>query len=673
MKAMPFSLLTALAATLLASSVGLAQGAGTMEATPCPLPLVYEGETEGETFDCGIVIVPENHDDQESRTLELAWLRMKATTLAPREDPVVYLSGGPGSSAIHEFATNQPLYQNLQTIRQRRDVILYDQRGTGHSQLLACGLWHVAIGVVGELFSTAEDRARLIEAQETDDGQVVSLRTCAQGYAASGIDLANYNSVASAKDVALLTTALGYDGEYNLVGTSYGTRLALNAMRSTPDRIRSVIVDGTTSPGIPGNAYTSADVQYAYDSIFEQCAADAFCAETYPDPRANFISLLGQLQDDPIVFDPPLVPSDFLRAFIKGPVKQLDGHFFVEFAAFNNRALQGGLASVLPLVTQLALERDIEGLRTVLGRGTLPDVQATSGPPSAEDVIIPDDIYLASAISTLVSVAHDMQQANDLSISDEWVRLAVTELAERLTSGETQAEVIKDTLELAILPLAGTDPEAFTAFADEFLTADTASEANALVTSMSRQEVREANWTIAGIFANLLGLPERDFISQAILFSINCQEDIGFNPPEVAGEFIAASPYPGLVTQGLDSYTRFYQACDQYPAPFTREEMFAHVESDIPTLIFSGGLDTQTPVNYGEIVHENLPRSIFKEWPANGHIILTMSLDGCAGAIGAAFFDEPETAPDMSCSLVDAYRIPFEEHYKIMAEKLAAN
>lgn len=643
-----------------------------MESTPCPVPLSYDGETEGETYDCGIVTVPENHDDSNSRTLELAWLRMKSTTLSPKHDPVVYLSGGPGSSAIHEISTNQPLYLNLQTIRQRRDVILYDQRGTGHSQLLACGLWHVAIGVVGELFASDADLTRLVEAQETDDGQVISLAACAAGYKASGVDFAHYNSVSGAHDIAMITTALGYDGDYNLVGTSYGTRLALNAMRSTPQRIRSVLVDGTTSPGIPGNAYTSADVQYAFDTIFEQCSADAFCAETYPEARDKFITLLGQLQDDPIVFDPPLVPSDFLRNLIKGPVQQLDGDFFVDFAGFNNRALQGGFASVLPLITNLALDRNIEGLRTVLGRGTLPEVQATAGPPSAQDALVPDDIYLASAIGTLVSVAQAMQAAGELSISDEWVRLVIGELAARLNSGETQAEVIKDTIELAVLPLAGTDPEAFVTYANEFLTPETANEANALIAAMSRQEIRNANWTIAGIFANLLGLPERDFISQAVLFAINCQEDIGFNPPDVAAEFVAASPYPGLVTQKAEVYARFYKVCEHFPQPFERDEMFAHVESDIPALIFSGGLDTQTAVNYGEIVHNHLPRSIFKEWPANGHIIMSMSQDGCAGAIAAAFFDDPETAPDMTCSFSEVYRIPFEAHSKIMMERLSA-
>ena len=52
----------------LAAAPSQAQEVGVFEPTPCPIPLPYEGEVEGETYDCGIVIVPENHEVDGGRT-----------------------------------------------------------------------------------------------------------------------------------------------------------------------------------------------------------------------------------------------------------------------------------------------------------------------------------------------------------------------------------------------------------------------------------------------------------------------------------------------------------------------------------------------------------------------------------------------------------------------------
>ncbi|MCR9107388.1 MAG: alpha/beta hydrolase [Rhodobacteraceae bacterium] len=97
------------------------------------------------------------------------------------------------------------------------------------------------------------------------------------------------------------------------------------------------------------------------------------------------------------------------------------------------------------------------------------------------------------------------------------------------------------------------------------------------------------------------------------------------------------------------------------------------MKSDIPTLIYGGGLDTQTAVVYGREVHRHLPRSMLLEWPANGHILISMSLDICAGTIAAAFLDAPDTSPDTACATTADYKIPFEKYYRIMADKLAGD
>lgn len=39
----------------------------------------------------------------------------------------------------------------MNAIRERRDVIFYDQRGTGHSHFLSCAPFAAAVGVLAEL------------------------------------------------------------------------------------------------------------------------------------------------------------------------------------------------------------------------------------------------------------------------------------------------------------------------------------------------------------------------------------------------------------------------------------------------------------------------------------------------------------------------------------------
>ena len=70
-----------------------------------------------------------------------------------------------------------------------------------------------------------------------------------------GIDLTDYHSEASAADLDELRQALGYE-QWNVLGVSYGARLALATMRSYPDGVRSVILDSVydvTAGGLAAN------------------------------------------------------------------------------------------------------------------------------------------------------------------------------------------------------------------------------------------------------------------------------------------------------------------------------------------------------------------------------------------------------------------------------------
>ena len=71
-----------------------------VEACPRPLP---PDEIEGVTLLCGRVNVPEERTKPGGRMIPLAFAILKAPSRFPEADPVVYLQGGPGSSAVKQI------------------------------------------------------------------------------------------------------------------------------------------------------------------------------------------------------------------------------------------------------------------------------------------------------------------------------------------------------------------------------------------------------------------------------------------------------------------------------------------------------------------------------------------------------------------------------------------
>lgn len=76
---------------------------------------------------CGFLTVPENRNKQGSREIRLYVAIIKSRAGKPTPDPVVYLEGGPGGSAV-------------MGIDAWTETPLLDQRGTGYSEPnLTCG------------------------------------------------------------------------------------------------------------------------------------------------------------------------------------------------------------------------------------------------------------------------------------------------------------------------------------------------------------------------------------------------------------------------------------------------------------------------------------------------------------------------------------------------------
>lgn len=254
------------------------------EATACPF------DTSGALLrvECGRLRTPENYD-HPGREIEIAFMVVRAERNIDPENPVLYLSGGPGSPSLVyvEMLVANP---HIRDIVVDRDWVFFDQRGQGRSSpALRC-------------------------AEEPD--YLTRVRLCRDLLMREGVDLAQYNSARSAQDIEALRRALGV-GRWNLWGTSYGSRLAFAVARDFPASVRSMVHDGPSDPGSPEIINDFIGTEAAFEKLFSKCAADAACASRYPDLRDRFLAALPRLRRQPLTVGDRQIDDNQLATYIR--------------------------------------------------------------------------------------------------------------------------------------------------------------------------------------------------------------------------------------------------------------------------------------------------------------------------------------------------------------------
>lgn len=260
------------------------------------LPYFEEAECpfaveEDEPIHCGYLLVLENRDAPNGAIVELAVAILESRGENPASEPLLYLSGGPGGGTL--VGIDDWLESPL---RDDRAIILLDQRGTGYSiPNLAC-----------------------YEENEADvDERLDAVQDCQDRLVDLGVDLSMYNSAASAKDVRDLRLLLGYD-EWNLLGISYGTRLALTIMRDHPQGIRSVILDSVYPPNVDAYTEEPRTSAEAIQALVEGCAADEACNAAYPELPRRLYQVLAALDNEPLLIDgEEYIGSDLINFLVE--------------------------------------------------------------------------------------------------------------------------------------------------------------------------------------------------------------------------------------------------------------------------------------------------------------------------------------------------------------------
>ena len=268
------------AAGLLAAASIAAGGAPARAEDPAPAALVLAPcRLAGLEHDalCGTLRRPLDPAHPAGTSFDLHVAVLPALARHKEPDPILFFAGGPGQSAIALAGTVERLMGRL---GMRRDIVLVDQRGTGHSAPLHCDTPSSE-----EALARAFDRARAVAAL---DACRVQLERLPWG------DLRLYGTTIAMADADAVRAALGAD-RVNLVGVSYGTRAALEYLRLHPGRVRRMVLDGVAAPDMTLPRSIDDDAQAALAGAFAACAGEPACALAHPRLERTWAALLDTL------------------------------------------------------------------------------------------------------------------------------------------------------------------------------------------------------------------------------------------------------------------------------------------------------------------------------------------------------------------------------------------
>lgn len=237
----------------------------------------------------GYLVVPEDRTKANGRTIRLPVFILKSRSGHPKQDPVLYTAGGPGSSSV-----NTARYGAYYSFLNDRDFIVFEQRGTQYAQpSLGCP----------ELDSIKRTNRWLQSGErEKESLQAQAALRCQTRLVAEGIDLSAYTTKASAEDIEDLRKVLGIN-QWNLYTVSYSTKIAQVLLRDHPASIKSAVLD---SPLPLWANYDETSLQFLVEKmnlLFAACAADSACNTAYPNLKSRFEKFLLQANGSPVWVD----------------------------------------------------------------------------------------------------------------------------------------------------------------------------------------------------------------------------------------------------------------------------------------------------------------------------------------------------------------------------------
>lgn len=232
---------------------GVARGASVAYA-PCPSRIGFE---------CGTLDVPIDRSGSVPGTITLGITRVVATS-NPGHTALLALAGGPGQAAL-------PLVEDFASAMAaglvNRDLLVYDQRGTGVSDELKCSALSGA-----------------------SSGSIVTdSRRCAQQL---GPARGFFTTSDSVEDIEAVRQASGYD-KLMIYGVSYGTKVATAYAARYPQHVEGLILDSVVRPDGPDPFHRSTFA--ATRRVLGELCGGGDCAGITADPTGELTRIVAKL------------------------------------------------------------------------------------------------------------------------------------------------------------------------------------------------------------------------------------------------------------------------------------------------------------------------------------------------------------------------------------------
>jgi pimeloyl-ACP methyl ester carboxylesterase len=217
---------------------------------------------------CTNVPVPLDRSGAVPGTITLSVARKLAGTQRA-SSALVALAGGPGQPALPFAEFNA---KSMAAALHSRDLLVFDQRGTGSSDPLSC--------TALERFS-ATSLSRLFA-------------DCAEQI---GPARGAFTTQESVRDIEALRLATGYE-KLVLYGTSYGTKVALEYAERFPQHVEALVLDSVVPTD--GPEPFAIPTFKAIGEVLRGLCAEGRCSGITPEPLADLTQLVGRLRKHPL-------------------------------------------------------------------------------------------------------------------------------------------------------------------------------------------------------------------------------------------------------------------------------------------------------------------------------------------------------------------------------------
>jgi pimeloyl-ACP methyl ester carboxylesterase len=297
-------------------------------------------------FSCTDLAVPLDRGGGVPGTIALS-VERKLAGATPSSGALLALAGGPGQAAL-PFAgfAAKAMSAGLHT----RDLLVFDQRGTGASDPLSCAaLEHFSASSLSQIF-----------------------QRCA---AEIGPQRGAFTTQESVQDIEALRRAAGYE-KLVLYGTSYGTKVALEYAERYPQHVEALLLDSVVPTDGP-EPFAIPTFQ-ALTPVLRELCADDVCRGVTTDALADATRLIAKLRSRPL-------SGSVYDGLGRRHATQLDELGLLDILRAGD--LNPALRALLPAAVQSALHSDPDPLLRLqaLSEGLIPNVPSVEAKVAADE------------------------------------------------------------------------------------------------------------------------------------------------------------------------------------------------------------------------------------------------------------------------------------------------